>query len=200
MPEQFIESQQGRIREAFPPRAGDFLKSEGFQIFRLPLVRLESLTDRRGWTFKHLGESQEEAIRKIGEMDGNSPPSGWREVAIKPPEFYLPNSNNLSLDGQKELVLEYSRAIRERLGTGGLKAIIGSAREYVQLVMVSDEKAYPEFRGWLLRFGRLVRTTSFTENGLNVAIGGIPYFYISMPSVTPEKNRRIWVAPIIVPT
>lgn len=61
--------------------------------------------------------------------------SRFSQVAIdpRPDKFFLPKSNNISLDNQLEMIAEYSRKLQKRLGIQTIEAIMGEAPDYTQL-------------------------------------------------------------------
>lgn len=177
----------------FSDEAREALEAEGYKIYLLTGQSIRSLREggKKFWSTWH---------RDYPEFEGKT--SRLSEVAINPDpdRFFLPNSNNKTLEQQLRMVEKFSKQLRGRERLSGVEAVVGEAPDYAELAF-----AYLKATGQYL-FGesydsRYTRTVTPTV-GSDVALVGyfdapdgldVYYWYCD------RGSDSVWVAPLVVP-
>lgn len=201
----------------FSQEARKALEEQGFVIYSLTGQSLSSLK-KSGYKFNphdsRLNESPdlETLCEILSGVATNKPlalefpyfillPSMRSEVAVKPDNFFLPESNKLTLQQQEELVGKFSEEIGSKVR--GVKAIIGQVPDYAELAfkhLDANKNGLEYNRAWDLFRNEWVRTRTGMELG-NVAHVGLfinegflvnEWFY-------DQGSPMIYAAPLVVP-
>lgn len=122
-----LPTPEQRVRRAFTEEEKKALAKEGITAV-YPLTG-ETIADQRekGRKFWYIAESDNNSLVAVHSLRG--------DVAIdpRPNKFFLPKSNNLTLDQQMEMVAEFSHKLQRRLKTDSVEAIMGQAPDYTEL-------------------------------------------------------------------
>lgn len=116
---------QGGIK-SFSKEEEKALKTEGKAIYTLTGETIQDQKDA-GRKFWYITPSEGGKLLVLH--------SRLSQVAFdpRPNKFFLPKSNNHTLDEQLEMITEYSYRLQKRLGIQTIEAIMGEAPDYTQL-------------------------------------------------------------------
>lgn len=126
----------------------------------------------------------------------------FSEIAIdpRPEKFFLPKSNNSTLDQQLEMIAEHSRKLQRKLKTQTVEAIMGEAPDYTQLAFTrldaTGERLFGEKYGY-----NYARTKTPTVGSRVAFVGsfdadrGLYVFYWSRG----RGRSRVFASPPVVP-
>ncbi len=122
-----LPTPETRIRRPFSSEEREVLAKEGLSAV-YPLTG-ETIADQRekGRKFWYVAESDNNSLLAVRSLQG--------DVAVdpRPNKFFLPKSNNLTLDQQLEMVAEFSHKLQRKLKTDSVEAILGQAPDYTEL-------------------------------------------------------------------
>ena len=114
--------------KTFSIEALDFLKSKKQLVYPLNglSLRAQRLADRPFWYMVDAGEQ----FLNLASM--------YSQVAINPSpdEFFLPESNKLTLVQQQEIIDDYSYKLQIEFGSEEIKAVMGDAPDYTLLAFL----------------------------------------------------------------
>jgi len=184
-----VELQAPETREegTFTSEQTRLLEEEGYQIYTLTGESIATLKAKgfKFWSTWHEQNPQFETLQsRVG------------QVAIKtdPDEFFIPDSNNKTLDKQLEMVEEQNKALSQRIS--GVKAILGEAADYIELAFQNNELFgekydYNYTRTQTPTVGSHVATVGDfnPDNGLSVN-----YWHRA------HGHDFVWASPLVVPT
>lgn len=109
----------------FSPDLREALEKKGFRVYTLTgqSISSEKAQGRKFWSTWHRDYPKFEALTSI-----------HSEVAIDPDpdKFFIPKSNNKTLDHQLEMVADHSQKLQKTL-TSEVSAVMGEAPDYVDL-------------------------------------------------------------------
>lgn len=135
-----------QVLRPFSKEEKEALKREGLSAV-YPLTG-ETIAGQKekGRKFWHITESGDNSVLAVRSLIG--------DVAIdpRPDTFFLPKSNNLTLNQQLELTAEYSYKLQRKLQTDAIEAILGQAPDYTALAFAhldaTDERLFGENYGF----------------------------------------------------
>ncbi len=137
-----LPSPESRVRRPLNDEEKEALSREGLTVV-YPLTG-ETIADQREKVrkFWYIAESDNNSLLAVRSLQG--------DVAVdpRPNKFFLPKSNNLTLDQQLEMVAEFSHKLQRRLKTDSVEAILGQAPDYTELAFthldVTSERLFGE--------------------------------------------------------
>lgn len=116
----------GKIK-SFTDEEKKALAKEGLKV--IYSLNGETIHDQKlaGRPFWYIAESESGSLQEVHAM--------FSEIAIdpRPEKFFLPKSNNSTLDQQLEMIAEHSHKLQRKLRTESVVAIMGEAPNYTQL-------------------------------------------------------------------
>lgn len=121
---------EARVRRPLSSEEREALAKEG--LTAVYSLTGETIADQRekGRKFWYVAESDNNSLVAVRSLQG--------DVAVDPRsnKFFLPKSNNLTLDQQLEMVAEFSHKLQRRLKTDSVEAILGQAPDYTELAFL----------------------------------------------------------------
>jgi hypothetical protein len=180
------ENKAGVEIKRFYPMAREPLKGNGYEIYALTGESIKTLR-AAGADFRSTWHKDFSFFEGRGSMK--------TEVAIKPKEFFIPDSNNKSLTIQKAIVEEFSKRLSEKVP--GVKGIIGHVPDYVELAL-----KYNALTGKGL-FGELYATTTSSirkpfVDGIDVGNLDGRGLFIGR-HLSSGNYDNVYAAPLVVP-
>lgn len=129
--------------------------------------------------------------------------SMFSEVAFdpRPSKFFLPKSNNSTLDQQLEMIAEYSHNLQRKLGTQTVEAVIGEAPDYTQIAFAHLDVTRKRLFGSDYNYN-YARTKTPTVGS---SVAGVGYFD-DVDGLDVDVWRRghglslVWAVPLVVPS
>lgn len=189
-----LPTSESDARRLLSDELKEALKREG--ITAVYSLTGETIADQKenGKKFWRITESGDNSVLAVRSLIG--------DVAIdpRPNTFFLPKSNNLTLNQQLELTAEYSYKLQRKLQTDAVEAILGQAPDYTALAFAhldaTDERLFGKNYGF-----RYTRTqTPVGRSG--VAVVGV---FSADGGLDVNDWRRgdgsdsIWAVPLVVP-
>lgn len=181
-------------RETFSEAEKKALKREGLVVY--PLVGL-SIQDQKnaGQQFWYIIDAGEKFLTMS---------SRATEVAFNPDpkKFYLPGSNNKTLDQQIAMIQEYSDDLQKRLKLQSAEAIMGEAPDYVELIFTHFDATNKRERLFGQKYGfNYARTKTPTVGSFVADVGD--FIVDSGPCVCDLRrgngNDDVFAVPLVVP-
>lgn len=153
-----------RVRRPLTKEEKEALAAEGIKVvypFSGETIDTQRSNGRKFW---YVASSQDDRLASLPSITG--------DVAVdpRPGKFFLPRSNNLTLDQQVEMIAEYSHNLQRRLGTDSIEAVMGEAPDYTALAFAHLDATGERFFGQRYDY-RYARTQTPTV-GSNVALVG----------------------------
>lgn len=134
-------------------------------------------------------------------------PSLPGQIAIRVKDFPLPKTGELTLEEQLKVLEDYSTDIARKIP--GVKAVMGSSSDYVQIAIAYFKKTGQRLLGWNGRedpiFPSLVRTSDtivgYSATQLNnISVGYFDNNTMEITEYKPEDRLSlVKIAPIVVP-
>lgn len=179
----------------FSPDLAKSLEKKGFRIYTLTgqSIRSEREAGRKFWSTWHRDYPKFEALTSI-----------HSEVAIdpNPDKFFIPKSNNQTLDQQLEMVADHSRKLQKSL-TSEVQAVMGQSPDYVDLTF-SHLTTLKDIKDRLFgeKYGyNYARTQTPTVESVVASVGDFGAAY----GLSVSRWHRaggygvVFVAPLVVP-
>ncbi len=106
----------------FSDEAREALTREGYVIYTLngQSIRTQREAGRKFWSTWH-------SDKQYADFETQSSISS--EVAVKPDAIFIPDSNNRTLDQQKDIIYNFSQKLGDKVK--GVEAVMGDAADYV---------------------------------------------------------------------
>lgn len=183
------ESSENLSSKKFSPETKEALEKEGYLIYSLTG---KSIKDLKKEGMKFLSRWHEKY------PDFETKPSIHSEVAFNPKQLFLPNSNNKTLAEQEELVEHFSQKLSRKMK--GVKAIIGEAPDYVELIFNHLKQTGEPLFGLDYKYG-FTRTETPAVGATVADVGNfVAAFGLYIDSMDPNKSDDlVWVAPFVIP-
>ena len=156
----------------------------------------ETIHDQKlaGRPFWYIAESESGSLQEVHAM--------FSEIAFdpRPEKFFLPKSNNSTLDQQREMIAEHSHKLQRKLKTESVEAVMGEAPNYTQLAFAHLDATGVRLFGKDYGFN-YARTITPTV-GTNVArVGGFDAdggLCVS-DAGRDDRDSGVFASPLVVP-
>lgn len=186
---------ESRVRRPFTDEEKEALRREGLTAI-YPLTG-ETIADQKekGRKFWYITSSDNNSLLAVRSLMG--------DIAVdpRPNKFFLPKSNNLTLDQQLEMVAEYSYTLQRKLTTDSIEAILGQAPDYSALSFAHLDATEERLFGKNYGFNYTRTQTPVGESSVAVVgyFGGDDGLYVF--NLRRGAGRSdVWAAPLVVST
>lgn len=143
----------------------------------------ESIADQQasGRKFWHIASSENGSLIQVPSITGDV------VVDPRPNKFFLPRSNNLTLDQQLERIAEWSYKLQRRIGADAVEAVMGEAPDYSALTFAHFDATGERFFGQ--RYGFNYARTKTPTVGRRVA--GVGSFFADLGLLVVDWGRGL---------
>ena len=132
---------ESRVRRPFSSEEKEVLAKEGLTAV-YPFTG-KTIADQieEGRKFRYMASSDNNSLVAVRSIIGDV------TVDPRPNKFFLPKSNNSTLDQLLEMVAEYSYKLQRMLKTDSVEAILGEAPDYTEIAFAHLDKTGERFFG-----------------------------------------------------